>query len=79
MNQITLVLQNESDLELLIEFAKRMNAIILDITERVTKAQQNPVFWLEQIAEIGGVKSINNPSVWQKETRCDKPLLNRKD
>jgi len=79
MSLLTLELKSESDLELLISFAKRLNAVILDITktQTTTDPKQNPVAWLEKIAKNGGIQSITNPSEWQKEIRMDSVLLNR--
>lgn len=77
MSLLTLELKNDSDLELLIAFAKRLNIMVLEIKQAKTETKQSPVYWLEQLADTGGVKSISDPSAWQKKIRADKPLFNR--
>jgi len=77
MSLLTLELENEADLDLLIAFAKRLNAIILDTNHAKAFEQQSPVSWLEQIAKKGGIKSILQPSEWQREIRTDNYLPKR--
>jgi len=77
MSLLTLELKNDSDLELIIAFAKRLNIMVLDIKKTKTDSKQSPVYWLDQLADAGGVKAIANPSEWQKKIRTDKPLFNR--
>ena len=77
MSLLTLELKNEGDLNLFISFAKRLNVTILDIKQTKKNEKQSPVIWLEKIAKKGGVKSISNPSEWQKEIRTDPILPNR--
>ena len=77
MSLLTLELKNEADLDLFISFAKRLNVNILDIKKTDKNEKQNPVLWLEKIAKKGGIKSISDPSEWQRETRTDNILLNR--
>jgi hypothetical protein len=77
MSLLTVELKNESDLELFLSFAKRLDAAIIDISKTKSNSQQSPVSWLERIAKKGGVKTISNPSEWQRDTRKDKILPNR--
>jgi hypothetical protein len=77
MSLLTLELKNEADLDLFISFAKRLNVTILDIKQTKKNEKQSPVIWLEKIAKKGGVKSISNPSEWQREIRTDPVLPNR--
>jgi len=77
MSLLTVELKNEADLDLFISIAKRLNAAILDITQTKTNDKLSPVSWLEKIAKKVGVKSIANPSEWQKEIRADSILPNR--
>lgn len=77
MSILTLELKNESDLKLLVDFAKRLNISILEIKKSKTINKQSPLYWLDKLANNGGVASISDPSAWQKEVRNDKPLLNR--
>jgi hypothetical protein len=77
MSLLTLELKNEADLNLFISFAKRLNVTILDIKQTQIIEKQSPVLWLERIAKKGGIKSISNPSEWQREIRTDPILPNR--
>jgi len=77
MSLLTLKLKNKIDLELLISVAQRLDAEIIDISEEEQNEYQSPVEWLELLAKEGGIQSIQNPSVWQKEIRKDKVLPNR--
>ena len=77
MSLLTLEMKNEADLDLFISFAKRLNVNILDIKKTDKNEKQSPVLWLEKIAKKGGIKSISDPSEWQRETRTDDILLNR--
>ncbi len=77
MSLITLELKNDADLQLFISFAKRLNAAIVDVSKPNIANGENPVAWLEKIAAVGGVKSISDPSDWQREIRKDNKLPNR--
>ena len=77
MSLLTLELKNEADLNLFISFAKRLNVTILDIKQTQITEKQSPVLWLEKIAIKGGVKSISDPSEWQREIRTEPVLPNR--
>ena len=77
MSLLTLELKNEADLDLFISFAKRLNVNILDIKNIENIEKLSSVLWLEKIAKKGGIKSISNPSEWQKEIRTDPILPNR--
>lgn len=77
MSLLTLELKNEADIDLFVSFAKRLNAVIIDISQTKSNAKQSAVLWLDKIAEKGGINSISNPSDWQKEIRKDNILPNR--
>ncbi len=77
MSLLTLELKNDADLDLFISFAKRLNVNILDIKKTENIEKLSSVLWLEKIAKKGGIKSISDPSEWQRETRTDNILLNR--
>ncbi|MBK6607632.1 MAG: hypothetical protein IPG24_19650 [Leptospiraceae bacterium] len=77
MSIVTLELKNDLDLELLIAFAQRLDVAVLSIHQSKQNRKRQPVYWLEELAKIGGVKSIPNPSEWQKQVRTDKPLFGR--
>ncbi len=35
---------------------------------------QSPIYWLEKLAEIGGISSIEDPVEWQRSIREDRKL-----
>lgn len=74
MNKIILEIPNKKDMELLIAFAKRLNAIVIDKKSKQTLKKKSPVYWLEQLVNIGGIKSIKEPVEWQREVRKDRKL-----
>lgn len=74
MSRILIDIPNNSDLPLLIALAERLNANIIEVTEDKKNITKSPIYWLEKLASQGGVKSIPNPSKWQKEIRKDKKL-----
>ncbi len=77
MSYLILETQNKSDIELIIAYAKKINAKVVEITQAKKNEDASPMDWLEKLAKKGGVQSIENPIIWQKEIRNDKPLLNR--
>jgi hypothetical protein len=36
--------------------------------------EQSPIFWLEQLAQIDGISTIQNPVEWQRDIRQDRKL-----
>jgi hypothetical protein len=77
MSLLTLELKNDEDLDLILALANRVNAIVHKIDKSIKSSNQGPVYWLEKIAEKGGITSIEDPSEWQKEIRKDKVLAFR--
>ncbi len=73
--QLTIQLHNLSDLDLLVAFLQRIGAEIVRNTQTIPTV--SAVHWLETLAQEGGIKSIPNPSEWQREIRQDKPLAFR--
>jgi len=74
--QLTIQLHNLSDIDLLLAFLQRIGAEVVQKTSAVPTAV-SAVHWLETLAQEGGIKSIPDPSAWQRETRQDKPLAFR--
>jgi len=66
---VTLELKNDSDIDLVIALAKRLDGEILNIEQVDKVTTHSPVYWLNEIAKKGGVSSIKDPSEWQKEQR----------
>mgnify|MGYP000238264121 CR=1 FL=1 len=77
MNKIILEIPNKKDMELLIAFAKRLNSIVIDKKSQQALKKKSPVYWLEQLANRGGIKSIKEPVEWQREVRKDRKLYLR--
>jgi hypothetical protein len=42
--------------------------------KKTKKKEISPIHWLEQLAKIGGVSSIDDPVEWQRNMRQDKKL-----
>ncbi|MEK7249055.1 MAG: hypothetical protein AAB209_01400 [Bacteroidota bacterium] len=54
--------------------------VLLEESAQHPRTQSDPKAMfaaLEKIARMGGVKSIPDPVVWQRETRKDRPLPGR--
>lgn len=79
MSIVTLELKDDSDLELLIAFARRLNVKVLQVTGKPSEIKKDPIYWLEELVKLGGVKSISNPSEWQREIRKDRVLDGREE
>jgi hypothetical protein len=77
MTAITIELQNENDLDLVLKLAKRINAKILNLNSKSTTNSFSPIDLLEKLAKSGGVKNISDPSLWQSEIRKDTTLFGR--
>lgn len=71
MTKLLIEIPDIQDARLLLDFARRLNAVVLKVDE---KSGQSPVFWLEQLAKTGGVNSIDDPVEWQREIRKDREL-----
>ena len=44
------------------------------IEPRVKTDEKSAIYWLEQLAQIGGISSIDNPVEWQQNIRQDRKL-----
>ena len=68
--QLTIEIDNPEDVVLL-------RAILARFQIRIVSEEQpseSPLFWLDQLAAQGGVKTIDDPSAWQREMRQDNQL-----
>jgi hypothetical protein len=74
MSRLVLEFTDEQDLNLLIALANKLNAKVVEVSK---DEKSSSVYWLEQIAENGGIQSIKNPSEWQRNIRIDNKLPNR--
>jgi hypothetical protein len=70
--QITIQIDYEADLELIFAFLQRMGAKIIEQKNELSSL--SPIYWLETLAQQGGIQSIADPSEWQRQIRQDKPL-----
>ena len=77
MSTLTIEVNNDSDLQLFIALAERINVAIVEIRDVAIPQKKSAVDYLSEIASLGGVQSIQNPSEWQREIRKDKQLINR--
>lgn len=53
--------------------------ILTRSTESPASRGEQMVAILEQIAALGGIKSIPDPMAWQQEIRQDRPLAGREE
>lgn len=70
MTKVTLKIPKSSDAKLLLAFAERLNAIVIDVD--ITDKKETPTsafYWLEELSKIGGLDSISDPVNWQREKR----------
>ncbi len=73
MSLLTIEIKNNEDFELILSFAKRLNAVIIDISAPLQKKNiESAVSYLDKIAQKGGVSEITDPSEWQREIRTNK-------
>jgi hypothetical protein len=77
MTALTLELQNEYDVDLLLMLANRINAKIIDSNNIAKTYSSSPIDLLDKIADNGGVAGISEPSLWQSEIRKDSALFGR--
>jgi hypothetical protein len=74
MSKIVLDMPNSSAIDEIIALTKKLEGSVIDI-ENTSK--KSPFIYLQKISKNGGISSIEDASVWQKETRTDKNLYNR--
>ncbi|WP_291727710.1 hypothetical protein [Bernardetia sp.] len=77
--QLKIEIENPADVDILLAILERFKVKIIQESEKIedtsqAKSQSSPLFWLDKLAEQGGVSSIQNPSDWQRETRIDSKL-----
>lgn len=75
MTKIVLEIPNQGDLQLLIAFAKQLNATVVEIKEKKNiEAKKSPIYWLEELSKIESFKEIISPLEWQRAVRKDRTL-----
>jgi hypothetical protein len=72
MTKLLIEIPNLNDARLLLDFAQRLNAVVIKVED---KGKISPFYWLEQIANEGGVSSIADPVKWQRSVRKDRKLI----
>lgn len=80
MQTITLKVKNDNDISLLIRLAERLGISIITKQKISTRNSDNS----ELFSQLNNFRKknelfaeINKPSLWQKEIRTDKSLLNK--
>ena len=71
MTKLLIEIPDAHDARLLLDFARRLNAVVVKMDEMPA---QSPVYWLEQLAKCGGIGSIEDPVAWQRQIRKDRQL-----
>ena len=74
--KLTIEIDNPADIDILLAILERFKVKIINkVSNKTTTSNStSPLFWLDKLAEQGGVSSIQNPSEWQRETRNDANL-----
>ena len=78
--RITFETENKTDADLLLLLAKRLKAKVVseEPPELPKRKNKDAVYYLEKLAESGGVSGIEDPVKWQREQRKDRKLPIRK-
>ena len=71
MTKLVLEIPNQQDVELLLNFAKRLKANIVQIEN---SENQSAVHWLEKLANIDAFNDIEDPIEWQRNNRKERKL-----
>lgn len=71
MTKLIIEIPDEQDARLLLDFARRLNAVVVQMEE---KPADSPIYWLEQLALEGSFHNIDNPVEWQRQTRKEREL-----
>jgi len=72
MTKLLIEIPNVQDARLLLDFARRLNAVVVNMDAQ--PVVQTPIYWLEQLAMAGSIGSIENPVDWQRKIRKDRKL-----
>ena len=71
MTKLVLEIPNEQDLELILTFAKRLKANVIEIGNTKKKSA---VYWLEKLAKTEPFINIKDPVEWQRNNRKERKL-----
>ena len=71
MTKLVLEIPNQQDVELFLNFAKRLKANIVQIEN---SENQSAVHWLEKLANIDAFNDIEDPIEWQRNNRKERKL-----
>lgn len=74
MSKIVLDIPNASAIDEIIALTKKLDGSVIDIE---STSKKSPFQFLQNISKNGGISSIKNASIWQKEIRAEKKLLQR--
>ncbi len=71
MTKLVLEIPNQQDVELFLNFAKRLKANIVKIEN---SENQSAVYWLEKLAKVDAFNDIDDPVEWQRNNRKERKL-----
>jgi len=71
MTKLVLEIPNQQDLELILTFAKRLKANVIQIGD---SKDNSAVYWLEKLAKVAPFKEIADPVEWQRNNRKERKL-----
>lgn len=74
MSKIILDIPDTSSLDEIIALTKKLDGTVIEIEKQSVGL---PFQYLKKIADNGGIASIKDASIWQKEIRQEKDLYNR--
>ena len=71
--EVLINVKNKKVLTPLLNFLKAIGVEVIENKKTLSKTKTN-VSALKKLSENGGIKNIENPMAWQKETRKDREL-----
>lgn len=71
MTKIVLEIPNQDDVELIVNFAKRLQANVIQVDKDKDKSA---IYWLEILANSVPFEDIADPSEWQRSQRKERKL-----
>jgi len=71
MTKLVLEISNKQDVELFLNFAKRLKANVIQVENTET---QSAIHWLELLAKENAFSDIKDPMEWQRNNRKERAL-----
>lgn len=72
MTKVVLEIPNQKDLELILSFARRLKANVIQVGN---SEKELAIFWLEKLAQFEPFDQIADPVDWQRNNRKERELL----